>query len=88
MQFAMSEIQDTQYTVQECIIFYTFPKISHNFQPLHCESTKILCAFHNSLLTSRKIGNWSLDNNLNAERQKGVTQGAVSFHFGILTKIC
>ena len=42
------------------------------------------------VLASRKICNRWLDNKLSTKRkwQKGVTQGAVSCHFSILTKIC
>ena len=42
---------------------------------LNCESTKIVCVFNNSLLASRKISDWSPDNNLSAKTkwQKDVT---------------
>ena len=35
IQLAMSEIKDTQWNVQEYVIFNASPKMSHNFEVIH-----------------------------------------------------
>ena len=66
--------------------------MSNNFQGIHNEiwNLYIMCVFHNSLLAFHKMCDRLLDNNLSIEAkwQKGATQGAVSYHIGIITKIC
>ena len=67
--------------IAACFLFFKFKSCL-----LYCA----LCAFNNSSLAWRKICDPSLDINLSDKTkwQKGVTQCAVSCHFGILTKIC
>ena len=83
MQFIMSEIKDSWYNVQECviIIYCAVNRLQPPWYPsLHCESMKIMCVFNNSLLATRKICHQSHDNNLTAKAKcyNGVTQFAIS----------
>ena len=70
MQLAMSEINDTQWDIQQCVIFQylvdNFPQLL-GYQSFYYGSREILCVLNNLLLASHKICNWSPDDNLSAK---------------------
>ena len=72
-----------EWNIQDCVIFQYFvwniPPLP-GYPSLHCKSMVILCEFNNSLLTWRKMFDWSPNNILSPKTKwrNGVTQGALS----------